>query len=426
MLVPPVYVLTCALALITAEDPLRTACHDAAAAALPTYEWLHAHPELSGSEQATAARFAAELKRLTPEVFEQVGGHGVVAILRNSKSPQGPTVLYRADMDALPVTEATGLAYASTVPGVMHACGHDVHMSTALAVANVLHAHEAQWRGTLVLVGQPAEELGSGARAMLKDPQWAKILAKAGPVKLALAWHDDAGFPAGSVGLRSGPITAGVDGVDIVVHGKGGHGAKPHQTIDATVIGAEIVGALQTIVSRTLPPGEQAVVTVGQFISGTKRNIIAPTATLKLTVRTYDAGVRTTVLKRIHEIATHLAAAHDVPQPPDVLAPDAPVPSVINDAAWTERLRGLLVEKLGAEQVGTAEQSMGGEDFSEFGAKWPLVLMRLGAVEPHVFARTPAADLPGIHSEKWAPDALPTLQTGVYGMVLAIGLATQN
>lgn len=379
---------------------------------LELYRWFHQHPELSGQEKTTAARLAQELRDRGLEVEEGIGGHGIMAILRGK--PGGPVILYRADMDALPVEEATGLPYVSQAPGVMHACGHDLHMSVAAAALGELARRRQEWSGTIVFVGQPAEEVGSGAETMIKDPRFGQMLEKAGGTpRLAFALHDSANMAVGQAALTPGFVSANVDSVDIVVHGLGGHGAHPDGAVDPIVIGSEIVMSLQTIVSRRVPPGTRAVVTVGKFAAGSKHNIIPPSAELLLTVRSYDEETRQKLLTEIRRVAVNVAAAHNAPKPPDVLHNAAEyTPSVYNDPKWVERLRPVFVRQLGEQGLIDQPPSTGGEDFSEYARrlKIPGVMFGLGAVSP---ARVQSGEpLPGLHSDHFAPDAGPAIQVG--------------
>lgn len=385
------------------------------------YEWFHAHPELSNAETKTAAHLATSLRALGLEVHEGVGGTGVVAILEGGG--KGPTVLYRADMDGLPVTESTGVAYASHNEGVMHACGHDVHMATAVGALSVLAATRSTWNGTVIFVGQPAEEIGAGARAMLADPKFKALLKKHGKPSLAVALHDAADLPAGEVSILEGFHHANVDSVDIVVHGKGGHGARPHETIDPIVIGAEIVMALQTIVSRRIRPDDKAVVTVGKFAAGTKHNIIPPTATLLLTVRSYSKETRATLLAEIERVARQVAKAHRAPRAPQIKTGPG-LPAAFNDPAWTAKVRASFVDELGKDAVKTHEPSLGGEDFGAFGDTLgvPAIMWKLGAVRPADWKRSKGKNLPGLHSDRWAPDPDPTLKTGIATVLRAIAV----
>jgi amidohydrolase len=379
---------------------------------LELYRWFHTHPELSTKEKQTAARLAQELKKLGLEVEEGIGGTGIMAILRGK--PGGPVVLYRADMDALPVQEATGLAYASQVPEVMHACGHDLHMACAVAALGALAQKRDQWSGSIVFVGQPAEEIGAGAKAMLADPRFAQVLQKAGGTpRLAFALHDSATLPVGQVSLSDGYINANVDSVDIVVHGLGGHGAHPDSAVDPIVMASEIVLSLQTIISRRLEPGAKAVITVGKFVAGSKHNIIPPKAELALTVRSYDEATRQRLLSEIRHVTQNVAAAYHAPKPPEVKVLESDfTPSVYNDPVWTRRLLPVFEKRLGKANLIEQSPSMGGEDFSEFSRrlKIPGVMFSLGAVDPALVKK--GGPLPGLHSDRFAPDAGPALKVG--------------
>lgn len=391
------------------------------------YRWFHANPEVSRQEEQTAAHLAEAMRTLGAEVHTDIGGHGLVAILRGGAGP-GPVILYRADMDALPITEATGLAYASRNPGVMHGCGHDIHMATAIGVMGTLASLREQWAGTVLFVGQPAEEVMVGARRMIGDPKFRSILRKNGEPSLALALHDNEALPAGDVALLGGSASASVDSVDIVLHGKGGHGARPHQTIDPVVMGAEVVMALQTIVSRRIPPDEKAVITVGKFTAGTKRNIIPPSAELLLTVRSYNDETRNTLLAEIRRVARSIAKGHRAPRAPEITVRADRAPAGYNDPAWTEALRTRFSTVLGKDHVHTYEPSMTGEDFGFFGTEYgvPSVMYRVGGVNRKRFASVPASDRPGLHSDRWAPDYTPTIETGMRTMTAAILLALRT
>ncbi len=406
--------LSFAAAAAPGSDPQVS---DATKMARTEYEWFHAHPELSKQEVNTAKHLADVLRGLGLEVHEGIGGTGIVGVLKGNGP--GPTVLYRADMDGLPLTEVTGLPYASQNKGVMHACGHDVHMATAVGALSVLAATRDTWSGTILFVGQPAEELGAGARAMVADRAFQKLLKKHGKPRLAIALHDAADVPAGQVSIIEGLHHANVDGVDIIVHGKGGHGARPHETIDPVVIGAEIVMSLQTIVSRRIRPDEKAVVTVGKFEGGTKRNIIPSSATLMLTVRSYGPKMRKLLIGEIKRVATQVAKAHDAPKPPTITT-TAGLPSCENDPEWTRTIRAAFETELGAKNVKRHEPSLGGEDFGIFGSELgiPAIMWKLGAVKASKWKRD--GDHPGLHSDKWAPDPDPTLRTGIRTVVAAL------
>jgi hippurate hydrolase len=384
---------------------------------------LHRSPELSFHEERTSARLAERLRALGFDVTEKVGGFGVVGVLRNG---DGPRVLVRTDMDALPVEERTGLPYASKVTGkdpegntvpVMHACGHDVHMSAWVAAATLLSRSRGAWRGTLVFVGQPAEERGAGALAMLKDGLYARF----GKPDFAIAVHDSADLPAGTVGFTPGYALASVDMVDVTFFGRGGHGAFPHKTVDPIVIAARFVGALQTLVSRENSPFDPAVVTVGSFHAGTKHNIIPDTAHLQLTVRSYKDEVRQRLLSGISRMARAEAAAASAPKEPEVRVSES-TPSTYNDPALTKRLVAALTAQLGADHLQEVPPVMGGEDFSEYGrAGVPAVMLGVGAVEPRTFAEARAAgrSLPSLHSSLFAPDREPTLKTAATALAVS-------
>jgi hippurate hydrolase len=393
------------------------------------YKNLHAHPELSLMEEKTSAIVASELRSAGFEVTEKFGGYGVVAVLKNGA---GPTVLVRADMDGLPVAEETGLPYASTVRvtdlsgknvPVMHACGHDLHMSVLIGTARQLAALKARWHGTLVLIGQPAEERGLGALAMLK----AGLFEKFPRPDVAIALHDDSGLPVGTVGLVEGFIMANVDWLDITVRGVGGHGAYPQNTKDPIVLASRIVGALQTIVSRETRPGDPAVVTVGSIHGGTKHNIIPSEVKLELTLRSYSDKVRAHTIEAIKRICRGEGIAAGLP---DELLPVVNVieaeatPALYNDPQLTQRIRGTLTRWLGAEQVRAVEPEMVGEDFSHFGRtaeKIPVCLFRLGAVDPAKIAESQrtGTPLPSLHSSRFAPVPEPTIKTGVTALTAA-------
>ena len=398
------------------------AVDEALPAATRAYRWFHRHPELSGAEVETARHLAGELKVAGLEVHEGIGGTGVVALLHGGAG-RGPSVLLRADMDALPITEATGLPYASANTGVMHACGHDVHMACGLGAVRALAARKNDWAGTVIFVGQPAEETGRGAREMLADRAFQRIVDRVGRPAAALALHDAGDLPAGTVALLPGPAYANIDTIDITVHGRGGHAARPHLACDPIVLGAELVLSLQTIVSRRLQAGEPAVVTIGQFTAGHKHNIIPERATLLITVRSYDDTTRRRVIEEIERIAVHVARAHDAPRDPDMhLREEEHTPASYNDPVWTERLERVFAASLGAPRVKRHAPSLGGEDFGRFSETLgiPGVMWKIGAVEPKRFESARRGELPGLHSDRFAPAPRPTLRTGILTMVLAV------
>lgn len=391
---------------------------------LDTYKALHAAPELSTKEQKSSERVASRLRELGYEVTEKVGRYeepgatcyGVVAVLRNGS---GPTVLVRSDMDALPIEEKTGLPYTSANAGVMHACGHDVHMTTLLGTARMLADLRSQWKGTVMLIGQPAEEVVKGAKGMLSDGLYERF----GRPDFAVALHDWASLEAGKIGYRPGYIMANSDSVDITVRGLSGHGAAPHMTKDPVVLASEIVIALQTIVSRETSPLDPTVVTVGSIHGGAKRNIIPDEVKLYLTVRTYKPEVRQRVLASIERIANGVAVAAGVP------ADRAPIvevhqseaaDSTYNDPVLTGRVAGTLRKTLGEGNVVEIDPAMVAEDFGRFslGNKIPSCLFVLGAAPPEKVSRGEA--LPSLHSSQFAPPPELTLRTGVKSMTSVV------
>ncbi|MFT4010479.1 MAG: amidohydrolase [Nocardioidaceae bacterium] len=383
------------------------------------YQDLHRHPELSLQETRTAGVVAGFLRELDIEVLDQFGVTGVVGIHRNGA---GPTVYLRADMDALPVAEETGLDYASTVPGVMHACGHDMHVTCLLGAAQQLRACEAHWRGTVVYLFQPAEETGEGALAMLADPRMADL-----PKPAAVLGQHVGPLPSGHVLLRPGPTMAASDSLRITMHGVGGHGSQPESTIDPVYIAASTVVRLQSIVSREIAPATPVVVTVGSLHAGTKENIIPATATLEVNIRTFSPESRQHVLSAVERIARAEAAASDAPKPPDIETIGS-FPVTVNDAALAERLTAAFETALGGERVGVIEPVNGSEDFMRFGAHFevPSVFWFFGGTTPPADqASTPAAKLPvsrdqaSNHSPHFAPLVHPTLETGVLALVTA-------
>ena len=391
---------------------------------LQIYRTLHAAPELSMKEEKSSALVAAWLRELGYTVTERVGkyrdasatSYGVVGVMKNG---DGPTVLVRSDMDGLPVPEQTGLPYASQNAGVMHACGHDIHMTTLLGTAKMLSDMKSQWRGTVMMIGQPAEEVVQGANAMLGD----RLYERFGRPNYAVAIHDWALLPAGKVGYRAGYIMANSDSVDITVRGIGGHGAAPQNAKDPILIASEIVVALQKIVSREGSPLDPVVVTVGSMHAGAKRNIIPDEAKLFLTVRTYKPEVRARVLSSIERIAKGIAMAAGVP---DDRAPIVEVhqsesaDATYNDPPLTNRLVAAVRREVGDANVVEIDPSMVGEDFGRFGLnrEIPTSMLLIGASDPALF--TTGAPVPGLHSSKFAPAAEPTLRTAVRTLTTAV------
>lgn len=387
------------------------------------YRDLHLNPELSKQETKTADKLAAKLKALGFKVTQKVGGTGVVGVLENGK---GPTVLLRTDLDALPVEEKTGLPYASKVTAtdngnkvsVMHACGHDMHMTVWTGAATLLAQSRDAWAGTLVMIGQPAEEQGEGARAMLAD----KLFERFPRPDYAVALHVKADLAAGAIGWVKGYAFANVDSVDVTLYGRGGHGAAPHTTVDPVVMAAKTVLSLQTIVSRETMPTEPAVVTVGSIHGGTRHNIIPEEVKLQLTLRSYRPEVRQALIDGVTRIAKAEAMAARAPREPLVKVEEGPS-AVYNDPALTTRLAGALQKELGAESVLEVEKVMGAEDFSEYmKGGMPTCMLWLGAVDParaHAAKQPGGAPLPSTHSAQFAPDRERTLRTGVRALTTA-------
>jgi hippurate hydrolase len=389
------------------------------------YKHLHTHPELSFQEEQTAARLAKELRELGFAVTEKVGGHGIVGVIKNG---DGPTVMVRTDMDALPVVERTGVPYASTVRvkdadgkevGVMHACGHDMHMTCWTGTARVLAAMKNHWNGTLVFIGQPAEERGAGAKAMLE----AGLFTKFPKPDYALALHCDSLAPHGKIGVTEGLALANVDSVDILVKGKGGHGSAPHTTIDPVVIAARIILDLQTLVSRETDPVDSAVVTVGSIHGGSKHNIIPAEVKLQLTVRSFKSTTRQHLLEGIERIAKAAAAAARAPEPDVHIQAGEFTPAMINDVKLTRHTSAALRKVLGEDNVLTKPPVMGGEDFSRYGlAGVPICLFRLGTEKPERIAEADKGgrSLPSLHSDLYYPIVEPSIKTGVKALSTSV------
>jgi amidohydrolase len=392
------------------------------------YTTIHSHPELSLQEEQTAKRLAAELKAAGYDVIENVGGHGIVAILKNG---EGKTLLLRTELDALPVREQTNAPYASTITTtdpngktvpVMHACGHDIHMTCLIGVARNMAALKDRWRGTLVLIGQPAEEIVKGAAAMLNDGLFTRFPRP----DFCLAQHVDSELEAGKVGYVSGFAMANSDALDITIRGVGGHGAMPHATKDPIVIAAQTVVNLQTIASREVKATDSVVVTVGSIHGGTKHNIIPDEVALQLTVRTYKDEVREQVLKAIERIVNGTAATAGVPSDrmPIIKLRDESTPATYNTPELVERVTATLRKTLGEENVVQREPTMGAEDFGLFGRtnpKVPIFMLRLGSIAPEKVAAAKANNqrLPSLHSSGYLPQKEPTIRTGVTAMTTA-------
>jgi len=410
-------------------DDLNKAIADDLPSLMEIYRDLHSHPELSGEEVRTAAKLAAEARRLGFDVTEKVGGTGVVAVMKNG---EGPTVLLRADMDGLPLEEKTGLPFASTVKAktrqgnetyVMHACGHDTHMTGWVATARQLAARKDEWSGTLVMILQPAEETGEGALAMLEDGLYTRFPKP----DYALAFHDAAGAPAGYIGYAPGFALANVDSVDIRVKGIGGHGAYPHTTKDPIVLASRIVGALQTLVSRETDPQDPAVVTVGSFQAGSKHNIISDEALLLLTVRSYGDETRAKLLDGIKRIARGEAITAGIPEDrmPVVSLREAEfTPATYNSPEFSVEMAELFASRFGQERVVQSKPVMGGEDFSRYrraDENIKSMIFWVGGVPMAEYqaAQTDGTKLPSLHSPFWAPDAEKVIKTGAEALTAA-------
>ncbi len=411
------------------EAALRARVNEEYSSLEKLYETLHAHPELSFHEKETARRLAEEMKKLGLDVTTNVGGHGVVAVMKNGP---GPVVLVRTDMDALPVKEQTRLPYASKVRTqddagnevpVMHACGHDVHMAVWVGTARLLKGLREDWSGSIVFIAQPAEERGAGAKAMLADGLFERFPKP----DYAVALHVNAELPAGKIALGGGYVMANVDSVDMTVRGVGGHGAYPHKTKDPVLLAAEIILALQTIVSREIEPTEPAVVTVGSIHGGTKHNIIPEEVKLQLTVRSFTDEVRNQIIESIRRISRGTALAAGIPEDrlPVVSVSDEYTPSLYNDPELAARLTKRFGDLFGADNVVQRKPVMGGEDFARYGRtedKVPICMFSIGAVDPESVAESERTGkpLPSLHSPLFAPVPEPTIRTGIISMTAAV------
>jgi len=427
------FTLIATLQMSAANPAVRDAVKARVDAEYPSLEAIyrdfHLHPELSFMETRTAAILAGELRKLGFEVTEKVGSTGVVAVLKNGP---GPTVLVRGDMDALPLKETSGVPYASTAivkdhlgreQPAMHACAHDTHVTNLIGTARVLVALKDRWSGTLVLVGQPAEEIVGGARAMLADGLYTRFPRP----DYALALHTYAQLPAGEIGYCEGVFLASVSSVDILVRGVGGHGSAPHTTKDPIVLASQIVVALQTIVSREVKPGATAVVTVGTFHGGLKRNIISEEVKLELTLRAFDDKVMEQLVAAIRRICAGTAQAAGVPEDrlPVVTVTSESSAVTINDVALTRRLGGVFSEWLGADRAKPFPATTGAEDFTYFGRTpehVPICMWWVGGTAPEKFAESKrtGVPVPSNHSPTFAPVPEPTLKAAVTSMSAAV------
>ena len=389
------------------------------------YKDLHQNPELSYKEFKTSKKLSSILQELGYEVTNGVGGNGVVALLKNG---EGKTVMLRADMDGLPVKEKTGASYASKTKTInddgqevytMHACGHDIHMTVLIGAAQYLMKNKSNWKGTLMLILEPAEEVSGGARNMIEDGLFTRFPRP----DYNLALHVSSGMEAGKVGYLPGWAMANVDSVDITVKGLGGHGAYPHTTKDPIVLSAQIISQLQTIVSRQIAPTDPAVVTVGSIHGGTKHNVIPNEVKLQLTLRSYTDEVRNSTISSIKRIVRGAAISAGFPEElyPTVTIKDEYTPAVFNNPQLVEKLKISFQKSLGKNNVKKVSPVMGGEDFGMFGRVEPIIptaLFWLGSVNKNVYEKALRDDivLPSLHSDLFLPDAEPTIETGVKAM----------
>ncbi|HVY93672.1 MAG TPA: amidohydrolase [Bryobacteraceae bacterium] len=427
--------LLAAVLPVSAQD-LKTFVNSQVPSLVDIYKDLHSHPELSHQEVRTSALVAAELRKAGYTVTEHVGkypdgsqANGIVAVLENGA---GPRLLIRSDLDALPVIEDTGLPYASHVKaknpagqevGVMHACGHDIHMSTLIGTARALAALKSQWHGTVMLIGQPAEETIDGAKAMIADHLYERF----GKPDMAIALHDTNIHPAGQVSLTSGPALSGATSIDVTMRGVGSHGSRPDLSKDPIVMAAQFITQIQTIASRQIDPRDPVVVTVGDIHAGTRRNIIPDDAKMEITLRAFNEKTREAAISGLRRAAQGVALAAGVPEdraPVITILDNESTPVTYNDPALTGRVRKAIAGVLGAQNVVDDPLQMGSEDFGLFGLEGhqiPTVMFWLGAMDPAKFAEAAAAgkELPGLHSNHFEPLPEPTLRTGVEAMTSA-------
>jgi amidohydrolase len=417
------------LATPSAADPVRDAVQAAMPQLMEFYRDFHANPELSAHEVKTAAKLAAEARKAGYAVTEKVGGNGVVAVLKNGP---GPVLMIRADMDALPVVEDTGLPFASKVrattdegieTGVMHACGHDTHMASWIGTLRNMAAMKDRWQGTLVMIAQPGEERSLGARMMLADGLYTRFPKP----QFALAFHDSADMPAGRIGITPGHALASIDSIDLVVKGVGGHGAYPHATKDPIVLAARIVTALQTLVSREIDPQQPAVVTVGAINGGSKHNIIGEQVTMLLTARSFTPEVRQQTLDGIARIAKGEAIAAGMPadrMPVMTVKEEEYTPATFNTRLLGERMKALWTPRFGADRVVESRPVMGGEDFGRFhlaDKSIESLIFWVGGVPQAKWdaAQASKTPLPSLHSPHWAPEAETVIATATEAMTSA-------
>ena len=439
---PRLLTATLILAATAAAQQPSAAIEQQLPGLIDTYKTLHQHPELSHHEEWTAAYLATALRKLGFTVTEHIGKYpdgasadGIMAVLTNGP---GPRLLLRTELDALPVTEKTNLPYASTVTtkndagqqvGVMHACGHDLHITTILGTAQQLVAQKSKWHGTLMIVGQPAEELGDGARAMLAD----QVYDRFGRPDFVLAEHDVSDIAAGQVGVVSGPFKSSATSLDVLMRGIGGHGAKPEQTKDPVIMAGEFLVMLQTIVSRQNSPQQPAVITVGHIIGGTKRNIIPDEVLMELTMRSFDDVQRDAMIADVRRIAKGIAIAGNVPEdrmPIVTVSKSEYTPVTFNDPALADKFRAVAKAALGPQNLIETKPSMASEDFGEWALpdhSVPIFCFWLGASDPAKVAESERTGipLPATHSPNFAPIPEPSLRAGITAMT-AMSLALLN
>ncbi len=394
------------------------------------YKYLHANPELSSHEKNTAKRIADELRGLGIDVTERVGGYGVVGVFENGP---GPVVMVRSDMDALPIREQTGVPFASTQTAVldngeetyvMHACGHDMHMTVMVGTARALTELSDRWNGTVVFIAQPAEETGTGAKDMINDGLFERFPRP----DYALALHVNSSLASGKTGVISGYAYASVDNITIQVKGRGGHGAHPELTVDPIIMASKLVLDLQTIISRETSALESAVLSVGSIRGGHTANIIPDEVELKITLRTFKDEVRDKIVKRIREMSDAAGKAAGLPEEewPHIIHDDDPLPSVYNDPDLADLIVRSFENVLGKENVAELTPAMYGEDFAMYGRvspEIPTVIYSLGSISPEDFALADKGKIdaiPSTHSSRFLPDMKPTMQTGILTMSSAV------
>lgn len=420
ILLPGLFVLLSGFTYSQADQKLRENLEANRDAHEMLYRYFHRNPELSFEEVKTSAKLSNELEKLGYKVTRNVGGNGFVGLLENG---EGPVIMLRTDLDALPLQEKTGLEYASEVPGVMHACGHDMHMTVWLGTAELLAAMKDDWQGTLMMIAQQAEERSGGANAMIDDGLFRRF-----PVPdYALAYHVSAELPAGTIGYRPGPFMAGVNSLDIKVRGIGGHGAMPHTAVDPIVLASRMVLAFQTIPSREISPLNPAVLTVGSIQGGTVHNIIPDEVEMKLTLRFFDDAVYADILDGINRICNGIAASSGLPEElyPEIQSPGHLTPPLINDDELVASAVSSFASILGRGSVIEVEPITVAEDFARYGRtkeQVPIAMFWLGTVNHEKFRlyEKEGKELPGLHNPEFHPDFGPTYTNGVLGMARVV------